>query len=81
VRDLEGRITTVKARIKTAMAQSKTTLVELFGVGPVLAAKLLGKVGDISWVPEQASLRRAHGHRSVGGLQRAGGPPSAVTGR
>jgi hypothetical protein len=28
------------------VAQSKTTLVELFGVGPVLAAKLLGEVGD-----------------------------------
>jgi hypothetical protein len=30
----------------SAVAQSKTTLVELFGVGPVLAAKLLGEVGD-----------------------------------
>jgi transposase len=48
VRDLDRRIAAVEAHIKAAVAQSKTTLVELFGVGPVLAAKLLGEVGDIS---------------------------------
>jgi transposase len=37
----------VEVRIKTAVAQSKTSLVELFGVGPGLAAKLLGEVGDV----------------------------------
>jgi transposase len=48
VRDLDRRIAAVEAHIKAAVAQSKTTLVELFGAGPVLAAKLLGEVGDIS---------------------------------
>jgi transposase len=43
VRDLDRRIAAVEARIKTLVAQSKTTLVELFGVGPVLATKLLGR--------------------------------------
>jgi transposase len=47
VRDLDRRITAVEACITTAVAQSKTTLVGLFGVGPVLAAKLLGEIGDI----------------------------------
>ena len=37
VRQLEQRIATVEARIKTAVAQSNTSLVGLFGVGPVLA--------------------------------------------
>jgi transposase len=33
------------------VAHSKTSLVELFGVGPVLAARLLGEVGDIGRFP------------------------------
>jgi transposase len=51
VRDLDRRIATVEARIIAAVAQSKTSLVELFGVGPVLAAKLLGEVGNIRRYP------------------------------
>ena len=36
----------MEARIKAAVAQSNTSLVQLFGVGPVLAATFLGEVGD-----------------------------------
>src|SRR4029450_11915478 len=46
VRQLEQRIAAVEAveaRIKAAVAQSKTSLVQLFGVGPVLAATFLGR--------------------------------------
>jgi transposase len=53
VRGLDGRIAAVEARIKTAVAESKTSLLELFGVGPVLAAKLLGEVGDIRRFPSK----------------------------
>jgi transposase len=48
---LEQRIAAVEARIKAAVAQSKTSLLELFGVGPVLAATFLGEVGDIGRFP------------------------------
>jgi transposase len=51
VGDLDRRIAAVEQRITTAVAQSTTSLVELFGVGPVLAAKLLGEVGDIRRFP------------------------------
>jgi transposase len=51
VRQLEQQIASVEARIKTAVAESKTTLLELFGVGPVLAATLLGEVGDVRRFP------------------------------
>jgi transposase len=51
VRQLEQRIATVEARIKTAVAKSNTNLVQLFGVGPVLAATFLGEVGDIRRFP------------------------------
>ena len=53
VRQLEQQITAVEARIKTAVAQANTSLVELFGVGPVLAATFLGEVGDISRFPSK----------------------------
>jgi transposase len=51
VRHLEQRIAEVEARIKTVVAQSQTCLVQLFGVGPVLAATFLGEVGDIGRSP------------------------------
>jgi transposase len=51
VRQLEQRIAAVEARIKAAVAQSNTSLVQLFGVGPVLAATFLGEVGDIGRFP------------------------------
>jgi transposase len=51
VRGLEQQITTVEARIKTMVAQANTSLVELFGVGPVLAATFLGEVGDVRRFP------------------------------
>jgi transposase len=51
VRALDRQIKAVEERIAGAITQSKTTLVELFGVGPVLAAKLLGEVGDVRRFP------------------------------
>jgi transposase len=51
VRDLDRRITAVEERITAAVKQSKTSLVALFGVGPVLAAKVLGEVGDVRRFP------------------------------
>ena len=51
VRHLEQQIAAVEARIKTAVAQANTSLVGLFGVGPVLAARFLGEVGDIGRFP------------------------------
>jgi transposase len=53
VRQLEQRIAAVEARIKAAVAQSNTSLVQLFGVGPVLAARFLGEVGDIGRFPSK----------------------------
>jgi transposase len=53
MRGLDRRIAEVEARIKASVAQSKTTLVELFGLGPVLAARFLGEVGDIGRFPSK----------------------------
>jgi transposase len=53
MRDLDRRIAGIESRIKAAVTQSKTSLVELFGVGPVLAATLLGEVSDIRRFPSK----------------------------
>jgi len=53
MRGLDQRIATVEKRIKTAVTQSNTSLLELFGVGPVLAATFLGEVGDIGRFPSK----------------------------
>jgi transposase len=53
VRQLEQRIAAVEVCIKAAVAQANTSLLELFGVGPVLAARFLGAVGDISRFPSK----------------------------
>jgi transposase len=51
VRRLEQRIAAVETRIKTVVVQSNTSLLGLFGVGPVLAATFLGEVGDVRRFP------------------------------
>jgi transposase len=53
VRGLDRRIAAVEVRIRTAVAQSNTTLLELFGVGPVLAGRFLGEVGDVRRFPSK----------------------------
>jgi transposase len=53
VRDVDRRIAELEAHIKAAVAQSNTTLVQLFGVGPVLAATFLGEVGDVRRFPSK----------------------------
>jgi transposase len=51
IRQLEQRIAAVEARIKAVVVQANTGLLELFGVGPVLAARFLGEVGDVRRFP------------------------------
>jgi hypothetical protein len=56
VHALDQRITTVQQRLHAAVTQSKTTLVELVGIGPMLAAKSLGEVGDIGRTRDCAAM-------------------------
>ncbi len=47
VRRLDGRITATGEQITTAVRESGTTLTELFGIGGLLAGKILARVGSI----------------------------------
>jgi transposase len=83
VRQLEQRIAEVEARIKAVVVQSNTSLLGLFGVGPVLAARFLGEVGDIGRLPSKHHFAAHTGTATPGELRgtgRPGGPPPAVAG-
>jgi transposase len=51
VRRLDQRITAATKAIGEAVTASGTTLTEVFGLGPVLAAKILGQAGDLTRFP------------------------------
>jgi transposase len=53
VRRLDRQVKTASQTIRTAIREHGTTLTEVFGVGPVLAAKLLGHAGDITRFPSR----------------------------
>jgi transposase len=53
VRRLDRQVKTASQAIRTAVREHGTTLTEVFGVGPVLAAKLLGHAGDITRFPDR----------------------------
>ena len=54
VRTLDRRIAELDERIAGEVKASATMLTEIFGVGPILAAKILGIVGDVSRFPSKA---------------------------
>lgn len=47
VRALDGRIKRLGDQIKATVEANGTTLLEIFGVGPVIAARILAEVGDV----------------------------------
>jgi transposase len=53
VRTLDRRIKTVGAQITDVVATTGTTLVAIFGVGPVIAARILAEVGDAARFPDK----------------------------
>ena len=54
VRALDRRIAELDERIALEVEASGTTLTEVFGVGPILAAKIVGIVGNVGRFPSKA---------------------------
>jgi transposase len=54
VRRLDSEVAALEDRIAEAVTESRTKLTELFGIGPILAAKILGRVGDVRRFPSAA---------------------------
>ena len=53
LRRLDDQLRDTKQRITAAVKASKTTLTELFGVGPIVAATIIGDVADIARFPSR----------------------------
>jgi transposase len=54
-----------RRRILAAVTASKTTLTEVFGVGPIVAATVIGDVGDISRFPSRDRFAAYNGTAPV----------------
>ena len=51
VRTLDKKIADLDGRIETEVEASDTTLTQIFGIGPILAARIIGAVGDVGRFP------------------------------
>jgi transposase len=54
VRTLDRKIADLNGRIESEVEASGTTLTEIFGIGPILAARIMGTVGDVTRFPTKA---------------------------
>ena len=54
VRALERKIADLDGRIEAEVEASGTTLTDIFGVGPILSAKIIGAVGSVARFPTKA---------------------------
>jgi transposase len=54
VRTLDRKIADLNGRIEAEVDASGTTLTEIFGIGPILAAKIIGTVGSVARFPSKA---------------------------
>jgi transposase len=51
IRTLERKIADLNERIEAEVEASGTSLIEIFGIGPILAAKIIGMVGSVARFP------------------------------
>jgi transposase len=65
IRTLERKIADLNERIEAEVEASGTTLTEIFGVGPILAAKIMGVVGNVERFPTKAHFASYSGTAPV----------------
>jgi transposase len=65
VRTLDRKIADLNGRIGAEVEASGTALTEIFGVGPILAARILGTVGDVARFPTKAPFASYSGTAPV----------------
>jgi transposase len=53
VRRLDRQVAAATTAVRKAVADSGTTLTQIYGVGPILAAKILGHTGDVVRFPDR----------------------------
>ena len=65
VRMLDRKIADLSGRIEAEVEASGTTLTEIFGVGPILAARIIGAVGDVARFPSKVHFASYSGTAPV----------------
>jgi transposase len=65
VRALERKIADLNERIEAEIEASATSLIEIFGIGPILAAKIIGTVGSVARFPTKAHFASYSGTAPV----------------
>ncbi len=65
IRTLERKIADLNERIEAEVEASSTTLTEIFGIGPILAAKIIGTVGSVVRFPTKTHFASYSGTAPV----------------
>jgi transposase len=65
VRTLDRKIADLNERIEAEVEASGTTLTQIFGVGPILAARIIGTVGSVERFPSKAHFASYSGTAPV----------------
>lgn len=65
IRTLDRKIADLNGRIEAEVEASSTTLTQIFGIGPILAAKIIGTVGDVARFPTKAHFASYSGTAPV----------------
>jgi transposase len=65
VRTLDRKIADLNGRIEAEVEASGTTLTEIFGIGPILAARIIGTVGNVARFPTKAHFASYSGTAPV----------------
>jgi transposase len=79
LRHVDAKLRESKKKLATAVRASGTTSTEVFGIGPVIAATVIGDVRDVSRFRGRGPVRRLQRHRDDRGVLRQPGhlPPVA----
>jgi transposase len=65
VRTLDRKIADLNGRIEAEVEASGTTLTEIFGIGPILAARIIGTVSDVTRFPTKSHFASYSGTAPV----------------
>jgi len=65
IRTLDRKIADLSERIEAEVAASGTTLTDIFGIAPILAAKIIGTVGSVARFPTKAHFASYSGTAPV----------------
>jgi len=78
IRALDARITYIGGQIAALVTASGTGLTALFGIGPVIAGRLLAEAGDVARFATKDAFASYNGIAPTGRLLRRPDPPPAL---